>query len=64
MIKVYGNTRQILGTGLCFRHLNHKLSFNFVFKVTEHKSDQNSKTFLILTIFADDAVFASMYVLE
>ena len=35
-----------------------------VFKVTEHNLNENYKLFLIVTIFAKDAVAASVHVLD
>ena len=37
---------------------------HYDFKVTEHSFDENYKICLIATIFAEDAVFAGVHVLD
>ena len=39
-----------------------KIKLIQLFKVTEHNFDENYKIFLIVTIFGEDAVFASVHV--
>ena len=37
------------------------MNFSTLLKVTENNFDENDKIFLIVTVFAEDAVFASVH---